>query len=250
MDGQTKEIVRLTKSFYDENASSFSSTRDHPWEGWKRILQTVNDSDEALTVLDVACGNLRFERALAEARIHPVHTFAVDSCELLLEESTPQPLNTERICADVIELIASGRGFDALHIPPCTLTVCFGFMHHVPTCDLRRTLLEQLLASTCSGGQCALSFWRYRTDERLRKKADLTTRAACARFGLALPDEHDGFLGWQESSDAFRFCHSFTDEEIDALTAHSEALGAQLIDDFSADGKSGTLNRYLVLRCS
>ena len=55
-------------------------------------------------------------------------------------------------------------------------------------------------------------------------------------------------MGWQADEDAFRFCHSFSDDEIDHLKERAEAQGALVVDDFCADGKTGDLNRYLLFQ--
>ena len=61
-------------------------------------------------------------------------------------------------------------------------------------------------------------------------------------------DLGDYLLGWQES-ECFRYCHSFEEDEIDTLV---KSLGSSALecDRFSADGASGTLNRYVVLQRS
>lgn len=62
-------LCALTGEFYRANAESFSQTRQSPWQGWVRLLEVVEaaSGQEPLRVLDLACGNLRFERYLADA---------------------------------------------------------------------------------------------------------------------------------------------------------------------------------------
>jgi hypothetical protein len=62
-----------------------------------------------------------------------------------------------------------------------------------------------------------------------------------------LADKGDYLLGWQGRRDVQRYCHSFCEEEVDSL-AGTVAEQAREVDRFSADGKSGDLNRYVVLQ--
>lgn len=248
MDSKTREICSTTNRFYGENVSSFSSTRQHPWSGWERLTPRLRLLPEELTVLDAACGNLRFERFMEAQGLRPARVFAIDQCAQLLNAEAPAGMPIDRIQADIITLIDEAEGFGSLGCAPCDLTVAFGFMHHLPTPALRQSLLEALLESTKPGGLCALSFWQFGKDERLAAKAAQATAIAEREFGIALEDAQDHFLGWQEDRHALRFCHDFSDEEVNALKGFAQRQGALVLDDFTADGKSHDLNRYLVLR--
>ncbi len=250
MDATTDKIIRLTSGFYEQNAASFSATRSKAWTGWKRVLDHLGPGRISGPLLDAACGNLRFEAALEQAGCTPAEAFAVDGCAELLASPAPASMTTHCIHADLIRLADTGGSFADLGIPPCALTVCFGFMHHVPTHPLRERLLSMLLSSTRTGGLCALSFWQYARDARLSARADAITAQVRKAHDLTLPDEGDAFLGWQDQESAFRFCHAFSDPEVDDLRAFAESLGAEVVDGFNADGKAGDLNRYLVLRAT
>ena len=131
-------------------------------------------------------------------------------------------------------------------IPACDLSCCFGFMHHVPSKDLRLAVIRTLIASTAPGGTVVLSFWRFMDDERLAAKARAATERARATGTAPVLDGNDYLLGWQDDASALRYCHHFTEDEISELAA-GVAGCAQETERFSADGKSGALNRYLVL---
>ena len=138
-----------------------------------------------------------------------------------------------------------------LSAPPCDLTVCFGFMHHVPGTALRRAVLEALVGATAPGGVICLSFWQFMDDARLARKATAADRVAATAppfpgFDPAALDEHDHFLGWQDDPRPLRYCHHFPEDEVDELAA--AAAGVREIARYSADGASGALNRYLVLQ--
>lgn len=60
-------------------------------------------------------------------------------------------------------------------------------------------------------------------------------------------NEGDYLLGWRNTPGAYRYCHSFSDEETDSLVA-SVADKAKCVARFRADGRTGNLNEYLVLQ--
>ena len=62
-------LCARTGECYRANAESFSQTRQSPWQGWVRLLEVMGLAAEQkpLRVLDLACGNLRFERYMADA---------------------------------------------------------------------------------------------------------------------------------------------------------------------------------------
>ena len=61
-----QQLIAINYEFYTRYAESFSSTRDHPWPGWVRVLDGIDS--EPLRVLDVGCGNGRLARFLQGAR--------------------------------------------------------------------------------------------------------------------------------------------------------------------------------------
>lgn len=190
----------------------------------------------AQSVLDLACGNLRFAH-FAQGRCPNVRIWAVDNCDELavLEPS----VHYQHL--DIANALLDGQDLHtAIDAPPCDLCVCFGFMHHIPVPRHRAQVLRALARHTTPSGLIAVSFWQFEKDPRIMAKAQpLAHNAGCAKG--------DYLLGWQGRTDVQRYCHSFEEEELDALTQHIAPLAVE-IDRFSADGKSGDLNRYLVFR--
>ncbi len=225
-------MSELTTDFYRRVSTSFSATRQSAWTGWCELCDRLSlDASPRLRVLDVACGNLRFERFLCE-RVPSVETWAYDNCEELVGEC---PTQVHYTCADVAQALLAGS--DPLHsAPPCDLAVAFGFMHHLPLEEQRLALLRLLGSHTRKCGKVVVTFWQFADDERLRAKA------RPAPGGGA----HDYLLGWQDEPDVWRFCHHATEEEVDRLVARTSDQMRELAR-FSADGRSGRLNRYVVL---
>ena len=232
MDACTVNILRQTNNrFYAAQAASFSRTRQAPWPGWRCVLDAVcpgwRDRQEAgapgaheargasedpphrgLSLIDLACGNLRFEAFLsAEAPGLVARTLAVDNCDPLVARGT-RAGDVSFSSLDAVDALARGSlaaDLDALLAEPADLAVCFGFAHHVPGAEMR---------------------------------ADLVFDAAALEPG-------DCLLGWRDT-DAIRYCHSFSDADLAALAACDSR--AQVVARFDADGRTGRMNAYLVFR--
>ena len=246
----------LTGEFYRANAESFSQTRQSPWQGWVRLLEVVEAASgrEPLCVLDLACGNLRFERYLADALPGRVLSgYAVDNCDPLVEAGERNESDALSRMSfqnlDAIERLSTGCLREALETPDasCDLAVSFGFMHHVPLERWRVELLRALVAKVRPGGFVAVSFWRFLNSDKLARKAQETTSRARAELGIPELPPNDYLLGWQDTRGLYRYCHHFDEPEIERLLA-MVADSADLISRFEADGKTGNLNEYVVLR--
>lgn len=250
-------LCALTGEFYRANAESFSQTRQSPWQGWVRLLEVMDAraaERELLRVLDVACGNLRFERYLADALPgRMLSGWAVDNCDPLVEAGERNESDALSRMSfqnlDAIERLSGGSLRESLEAPDasCDLVVSFGFMHHVPLERWRVELLRALIAKVRPGGFVAVSFWRFLNSDKLARKAQETTDRARAELGLPELPQNDYLLGWQDTQELYRYCHHFDEPEIERLLA-MVADSADLVSRFEADGKTGNLNEYVVLR--
>lgn len=282
-DALARRLCALNSDFYRRQAESFSRTRRSPWHGWRRCLDAMPDAvpapgDRPFRVLDVACGNLRFEAFLEEALPGVcMECIAVDDCDALaasahhgverpdggpdrLDGGSDRPDGEPGIVRfrhmDVVSALLGADGSaDAGLVRfverPCDMTVAFGFMHHIPGEQRRERLLRSLVANTRSGGYVAVSFWCFLNDAGLAARALETHRAALADSGLSVWadsfDEGDYLLGWNNTPGAWRYCHHFDDAEVDRLVDAVSDV-AEPIDRFSCDGRTGNLNQYIVLR--
>lgn len=239
-----RQLSRLTGEFYRQVGASFSKTRAAGWPGWERVLACIAPSTGGSPrVLDLACGNLRFERALFE-RYPQARSHAVDAADEMVG------VDDERISyqhLDLAELLLEPEALvSALDAPPCDAAVCLAFMHHLPLPVQRVRLLETLVRKVRPGGIVAVSFWQFAHDGRLLGKARHATAAACSRYGLPALGPDDYLMGWQDEEDAFRFCHHASDSEIDALL-ETVASRTRMRARYRADGASGELNQYVIL---
>ena len=214
------QLINLTSEFYEKVADSFSDTRQNAWDGWEKVM-TVIDLPLNYSLLDVACGNMRFEKFLQTRGTIPKSAICVDNCELLLPEDTPDFVRFENkdLFSEKLDFMVD-------------FAVCFGFMHHIPSFERRKNFLVMLMDNVKTGGYAALSFWQFMKDERIAKKAK------------KIDFEDDDYLhGWKDREDVFRYCHNFTDEEVARL-----ADGFQIVAEFSEDGKAHNLNKYVILQ--
>jgi len=244
-----RRLCDLNTEFYTAHAESFSASRQSPWPGWKECLRLLENelfSDRAdLSVLDLACGNLRFEAFLR--REYPelsIHYFAVDNCDELL----PRDSEASYQNLDILDLLLKGQDLTtSIEAPLCNLALCFGFMHHIPLPGHRKAVLESLIKQVRPGGYIIVTFWQFMKDEKLRNKALIVHEKALAELKLPELNTNDFLLDWNNLPGAYRYCHCFSDFDIDALIADA-AQEAQLVSRFISDGRGGTLNTYTVFQ--
>lgn len=268
-------LCQLNNDFYRDQAVSFSDTRHAKWPGWECCLKAVSSvflDQSNSVVLDVACGNLRFEKFLASQLLERhIQVWALDSCDELLPQTcagtlvekvnadgadTPDAtdvhLQINYLHCDVMEAIGSSKAF-TYGIPQADISVSFGFMHHVPLPEWRVQLLNSLIEATKPGGFVCVSFWEFLADEELAAKAYKTHERALVElgpvWGFSSADFNDGdfLLGWRNTPGAYRYCHSFSTSEVDALIA-TVSSRAECVARFRADGRTETLNEYIVLQ--
>lgn len=234
-----KALIDLNNRFYRDNRESFSASRQGTWPGWERVAEHLVPG----ALLDVACGNLRFERFLdGRFGAGSFDCTCLDSCAGFAEGAS----GIRFVECDVIAALMAGEGLPGIEPGSFDCAVSFGFMHHVPTSALREALVRALVGSVRPGGVAALSFWRFADDAKLAAKARETTARALNELGLELEDG-DYLLGWNDVPGAWRYCHSFSGAEVDALVRAVSGL-AEPAGLFEADGRTGALNAYLVLR--
>lgn len=276
-DAYSPQVIRklngLTSDFYAREATSFSATRQAPWHGWEKAWELITapdaaqgpfpshaarvpdddtgDSGAPLTILDLGCGNLRFERFLAERANAPLRVTALDNCPDLaspeigaLSAAFPHSLRSSSAASktkeedasgqganppektivdlralDIVESLLDGTFADRLPRNSHDLAVAFGLMHHLPTFALRARVLEGILGSLRPGGFAVVSFWQFLNDPRLAAKAATVTAEGRAAHCLPTFQENDFLLGWQHAEGVYRFCHHTPEDEIDALLA-------------------------------
>ena len=251
MDKTTIEILKQsTARFYAVHAEAFSATRQSPWQGWTQLVEPLRACvhDGELSVLDVGCGNMRFARFLAdELPDVRIDYRGLDVCDELA--CADAPFGARYCKLDVMEAVQNGAFTESLAQATFDVVVAFGFMHHVPGSDLRMDVVHALAECVRLSGLLALSLWRFARDERMLMRAEETTRNSVARLGNLALEQGDYLLGWDGSEQELRYCHSFSDEDVQQLSAVLAASPCcASVDAYDADGRTGNLNTYLVCR--
>ena len=92
-----------------------------------------------------------------------------------------------------------------------------------------------------------VSLWQFLNNKKLAEKAKATHRKAQQELELSALDAGDYLLGWKDIPGQYRYCHSFSETEIEQLVA-AIADKATLLSRFESDGRGDNLNCYLVLK--
>lgn len=234
--GSIRALNALNREFYRLTAAHFDESRGRDWLGWKRLTSTLAALPHPIRVLDVGCGNGRFGRFLTRTLpIHP-HYHGMDHTAELLEAARaafavmgvlPDAVLEQR---DIVERPPDSGLYDFVGL--------FGVIHHVPGASERRALLATLAERVGPGGVLAFASWRFMEHERFRE------RIAAWPDGITR-EGGDYVLEWRRGQAALRYCHYVDDNEQSALEA---ATGLALVERFTADGHTGNINCYSVLR--
>lgn len=250
MNTETAQILcKINNDFYSKQCESFSETRKAPWTGWIKSLEILQDEKflehNTLSVLDIACGNLRYESFLKSALPHyDITCFAIDNCDMLVPSMSW--VNFQHV--DIVEALLTQSSLDGIFdVPLCDLSVSFGFMHHIPGQANREKLLQSLLDYTRVGGYIIVSLWQFHKNETMLQKALATHEEAATALQLEILDENDYVIGWKNKPGVYRYCHSFSETDIDQLILSVDQR-ANLISRFESDGRTNDLNTYLVLQ--
>ncbi len=252
MDAATAhKLVDATKKFYQHHAESFSQTRQGSWNGWKDMLSLIGPLYPKIDVLDLACGNLRFEKFLADNMPdHEINSYAFDISEQLAALSQGR-FKKHFNKMDIMRELERKSLLKSLEesCPKCVLSVNFAFMHHIPCLDWRSDLMRSMVEMTRPMGYICVSFWQISKSEKLLSKARDVTAKGCEQLGIELPDSSgDYLLDWNKDSSQYRYVHDSTDDEIKHIIEYACEAGANLFKTYSADGKMGDLNRYVILK--
>lgn len=248
MNAKTRQsLIELNRAFYAAIPDAFSDSRRDPWPGWSRaISHLLPKGDPPLSVLDLGCGNGRFVAFLENNLTSPYRYLGLDSSPALLAHARRAHGSLSHVHFENVEILApdavygpAGQKFD--------LIAMFGVLHHVPSEPARRDLMQRLIARLIPGGILIVTAWQFGNYERFRARM-IPWKQYNARASEPIDecelDVGDHLLRFADAT-LPRYCHfSPPDELRELLTTQSVAW----VDEFSADGRTGDLNRYAVLR--
>ncbi len=245
-------LLDLNRQFYATVAGEFDLTRHGLPTGMidlagRIALHARANNQEAVRVLDVGCGNVRFARALAQVGLAAEY-LGIDADARLLATAQSQTIDLPQVTTRLLQVDLAqpywpeqlggnepvGASFDAV--------VCLAVLHHFPGLALRQRIVADLARLLAPNGILALSTWQFLTSERLAAKqvdwAELDIDPADVEPG-------DALLPWNQGTYAVRYVHQLELDEIETL---ARGAGLRVTDTFRADGKEGNLNLYTLLQ--
>lgn len=250
MNNETvKKINYLTSEFYRVISGEFSKSRQSEWQGWDTCLDLVDIQEKALLkVLDIACGNGRFLKKLTNKYNDlSINYIGIDSNGDLIKEAKSVLDDSKNISADFI----IGDVFDLSNLQKnisskFDIVSAFGITHHLPSKKLREIWFNQVCEFVDMNGFLILSFWNFKDiNSNLLREVVLDGEKYISEAEL---EEEDYFLNWSENKDVYRYCHHYSDEEINSILTMLEFKGLKLIKTLFADGRTNKLNKYLVFK--
>jgi SAM-dependent methyltransferase len=237
-DSTVKKLNQINKEFYSQIAQSFSETRSYNWEGWDSLWEFIQENEiDVKRVLDLGCGNGRFLKFLNEKGWKGEY-LGVDFDTQLLEIAgkSNSEINAKFQSHDIV------MDLDNLEIKgEFDLIVCFGLMHHIPGLDKRIELMRFIEGIITLKGVVAIAFWMFSLEDRF--DSHLVDWKELGIDPIEL-DRGDYLLDWRKDSLAYRYCHHYSESEIDYLIGNTRFTKNK---KYRADGRSHRLNKYLIL---
>lgn len=243
-------LNQVNQQFYAAVSAQFSQTRSYAWAGWEVMWEKLSplllSYSDTPVILDVGCGNGRFAQFVSE-KLLQLNYLGVDQSRKLLElaeQNTLPRISNGTVSFREMDLIGSltdGNFVDDLNGKIFDLIVLFGVLHHVPSLELRQQLLQELNTLLSPQGVLVVSCWRFDRNESLFSRRIAPETLQLDHIEL---EEGDYFLTWERGVSATRYCHLTLPAEQDAL---ARSAGLQITGRFSADGKTGMDNDYVLL---
>lgn len=263
-----RQLNQLNQQFYEKIALDFSASRNFAWQGWEKIIKIWQKNrlkPEKIQVLDIACGNGRLAEFLKEKKLDFDYC-GLDNAPSLLaiakDSLAEKKIEAKLINFDLIATYLKNQEITWPLSQQFDLITVFGLSHHLPSQDLRRHFFQSLLPLLKNDGLLAISNWQFATEERFAKnilnwqkilenpEINLWQKLKLKKL-LKNLENHDYLLDWrrfQETSNKSavqRYCHHLCETEMQELMSQT---GWEIVEQFLADGKSGQLNAYFVLK--
>lgn len=208
-----KDILKLNRDFYQSVSKEFSLTRQRPWEGWDRAVETVlkyqGKDREDVSVLDIGCGNGRFYDFISK-KIKSVNYTGIDINNDFINEAKQKYKEAKFIKQDIFKYLDKVEGkYDV---------VCaFGVTHHIPDDSFRSQWFSILPNLLNDKGILVLTFWNFK-----EKSGD---------YYLTRKDK-----------DVTRYCHQYSEEELNTIIEMYKKYNLKLTDKYTSDKE----NIYLI----
>lgn len=229
------QLIDLNRTFYQSFAKQFSDTRQRLQPGVVRILEQIPVNDD---VLDLGCGNGQFGYEL-KSRGHAGIYTGMDSNASLLDIAGIKLSGQESVSWLEKDLTMetwddelTGKNFDYI--------LAFAVLHHIPSTELRKQVLDKVRALISPAGQFIHSEWQLMNSSRLRERIQ-----PWENVGLKTDQVEPGdyLIDWRHGGQGLRYVHVFSDEELELSARES---GFQIVESFVSDGEGGQLGLYQI----
>jgi tRNA (uracil-5-)-methyltransferase TRM9 len=239
------QLNQLNLNFYSQVSAAFDESRSHAWDGWRQLVEPLSSLAE-INLLDIGCGNGRFGQFLAEQNL-PLKTYVgLDSNQELLQSAAKglsrHNIDHQLIKTDLVEdLLGDGLPLTTPQSKP-NLVVLFGLLHHIPSLELRLKLVRLVANELETGGIMVFTLWLFNNFHRFHKKYISPSEINIKSDEL---EEGDYLLNWLRGEEAIRYCHYADRIEIESLV---ESTKLKIVSTYTADGREGDLNQYIILK--
>ena len=256
MDLKTiKTLNKLNTSFYEKVADDFDKSRQQPWQGWQIAFE-----NEAVTrcksVIDICCGNGRFAKFASKQGIRTY--LGLDSNSSLLKQAQVLAPEFQYFKLKNIDVISTLIG-ESIHAFPTSeiksdvfespkLFVLFGVMHHIPSFELRKKVLNLFSELMTNDDILVISCWQFTKIPSLMKRVVTEKKLgleSLENIASEQLEEHDYILDWQRGKQAYRYCHLVTENEANMLIENTQI---EIKKQWDSDGKTNNLNTYYILQ--
>lgn len=234
-----KRLLQLNQDFYSRFAGEFSASRAADRLNVEPLIPYLKDG---MQVLDIGCGNGRLAERL-EQDGYVLDYVGIDAApELVAIANAKRPaLKRIRTQFRVADITARGWSGDMAADQPFDRAVAFAVLHHIPSLELRRVVLQEIRTLLKPSGIFVMSNWQFTRNARLRNKIVPWTTVGIDGDRL---EPGDALLDWKRGGEVFRYCHLLTEQEIEKLAG---VTGFTVIRQFLADQE---LNLYSILQAS
>ncbi|MEP7134967.1 MAG: class I SAM-dependent methyltransferase [Chloroflexota bacterium] len=234
-------LIELNKDFYTRFGDSFSATRHRIQPGVRRVLEMLKGDEN---ILDLGCGNGELARELAKRGQHGSYLGVDFSLPLLrdaespsTETSQPKSFSAKFFQADLTAIETSSF---IIHHSSFDLVTAFAVLHHIPSRELRLSILQTIYQLLSPNGLFIHSNWQFLNSEKLKARIQGWDKASLSPNAV---DPNDYLLDWRSGGEGLRYVHHFDEGELKEL---AEASGFQITDTFYLDGETGNLGLYQV----
>jgi len=235
----SQKLIEINRTFYQDHADSFSSTRERLQPG---VLSIVTNIPPNVNILDLGCGNGEFLHHLEKIRLHGTYT-GLDFSSELLDFARKKNSEIKNISFNYIQMDLNTDSWSSdLTENSFDLVTCFATLHHFPGRETHLKFLHQIHNLLKPEGHVYISVWQFMNSERLAKRI-----LPWETIGLSAleVDPGDYLLDWRADNmttqTGLRYVHLFSEAELVDLT---QQAGFSIISQFYSDGRNGNLALY------